>query len=477
MNTRQPQTLPARAGTGVTGLDDILGGGLPRNRLYLILGPPGTGKSTLGLQFLLEGWRLGERVLYISLSQTKSELQQIAESHGWSLQGVNIIEFPTEQAATRKDKLQTVFHSADVDLTAFLDELERRVAAADPDRIVLDSFTEFRLLARDELRYRQTMLDLKLFLTNLPATTLLLDDDPAQTGDFQVQNLTNGVIALTRHSPDYGHLRRQVQVIKMRGIAFQDGFHDFRIRSGGVEVYPRLSTDRSRRSPGAPIDSGIDRLDAMLGGGLEPGTSALILGPSGVGKSSLATLFAVSAARKGQRAALFLFEEGESSFIARSNALGMELGRHLDEGSIMLRRINVTELAPNEFAQAVQRSVTESRAAVVIIDSIAGYMNAMPQEKLLLIQLHELVTYLTQQGALAILVMAEHGLLAATVEAPIDVSFRADSVLLLRYTEQEGRLGKTVTVVKKRHGRHDPMIAALKFEGGRIDVALPEPVV
>ena len=467
----------ARVSTGISGLDAILQGGLPRSRLYLVQGDPGSGKTTLGLQFLFAGLAAGERVVYVSLSQSRDELAEVAHSHGWSLAGIQLIEFPTEQAAKRKTTDQTVFHSADVDLPAFIQDLQERLNAARPVRVVVDSFTEIRVMAQSQLRYRQTVLDLKLFLNHLAATTLVIDDRMEQMNTFQIQNLTNGVIELTHSAPAYGGLRRRLQVCKLRGSGFREGYHDVQIVTGGLQVFPRLQVSPEAAGtvadPAGAVSSGVAELDLMLGGGLDPGTTTLLVGPAGVGKSSLAAQLASAAAGAGRRGAIFLFEENSRSFRERADALGMDFGRRCEAGQLQLHYVNVAELLPNEFSQTVRHLVEEEGISVVVIDSVTGYTNAMPRDELLLLYLHELKIFLSRRGVIVILVLAQHGMLDNT-ESPVDVSYMADTILLLRHRQVDNRLSRTLAVIKKRSGQHASTMAELHLDSGGIRLTLPE---
>jgi circadian clock protein KaiC len=440
--------------TGIDGLDHALGGGLTPNRVYLVEGDPGSGKTTLALRFLLEGVARGERGLYVTLSETKEELDGVARSHGWSLDGLSVCELIPSEESLLPDSQPRMFHPSEVELgettRAVLAEVER----ANPTRIVFDSLSEMRLLAQNPLRYRRQILALKQFFTGRRCTVLLLDDKTSEVTDLQLQSLAHGVVTLEHLAPEYGAERRRLRVVKMRGMAFRGGYHDFVIRKGGLEVFPRLVAAEHRHDFAREAAStGVPALDALLGGGLDRGTSALLMGPAGSGKSSISAQCVVAAADRGERAAIFTFDESVGTLLARSESLGMGLTRHVDSGRVIARQVDPAEMSPGEFAHLVRLAV-EQGARMVVIDSLNGYLNAMPDERFLTIQLHELLTYLGQRGLVTLLVVAQHGLLGA-MQSPVDTSYLADSVVLLRYFEAAGRLRRAVSVVKRRGGPHE----------------------
>jgi circadian clock protein KaiC len=463
------------ASTGIEGLDYILLGGFPRNHVYLLQGDPGVGKTTLGLQFLLEGIRHGEKALYITLSETSKELHAVARSHDWDMSGVEVYEHLIgEQSLTDDDT--TVFYPAEVELgqtvKALLDSVER----IKPQRVVLDSLSEIRLLAQSTLRYRKQILALKQFFATRNITVLMLDDRTAEYNDLQLQSVPHGVIELERFTPVYGSARRRLQLVKVRGLNFRDGYHDFNIKTGGIVVYPRLVAADEQHVDRADVEvgSGVKELDDMLGGGIHRGSSTLIMGPAGCGKSALATQYAIGAAQRGEKAAMFIFEESVASLYNRSHSLGMPLRELADEGLISIRQVDPAQLQPGEFAHLVRKSVTDG-VKVLIIDSLNGFLNAVPEEKFLLLHLHELLSYLGQNGVATILVFAQHGLVG-TMHSPVDVSYLADCVLLLRYFEARGRIRKAVSVVKKRGGLHDTAIRdfSMSHEGLAIGQTLDD---
>lgn len=450
------------AASGITGLDYILRGGFPRNRIYLVQGDPGVGKTTLGLQFLREGMRVGEKCLYITLSETAEELRGVAESHGWSIDELPIYEQMVGEDALQEDET-TVFYPAEVELGETIRDMLMEVDRVKPQRVVLDSLSEIRLLAQSGLRYRKQILALKQFFAKRKVTVLFLDDRTSEFADIQLQSVPHGVIELERFTPVYGSARRRLQLVKIRGLAFRDGYHDFNVLTGGIVVYPRLvAADHQKPFEHEQIPTGIATLDTMLGGGIDRGTSTLIMGPAGSGKSALATLQVVAAARRGERSAMFIFEESVASLLARSASLGMPLEPLVEKGLVSIRQVDPAQLQPGELAHLVREAVEEQGARVMVIDSLNGYLNAVPEERFLLLHLHELLTYLGQAGVASILVFAQHGLVGQ-MHATVDVSYLADCVVLLRYFEAEGRIHKAISIVKKRSGPHETAIRSLSM--------------
>jgi circadian clock protein KaiC len=472
-----------RLSTGLEGLDHILGGGLPRGRVYLVEGAPGTGKTTLAVQFLLEGARVREPALYFALSESRQELQAVAQSHGWSLDAVTVCEVLPIGEGAEAEEPYTIFHPSEVELGQAVGAICREVEALRPVRVVIDSLAEMRLLAQEPLVYRRQILALKQFFVGRNCTVLLLDDrhpSAAETpfpglmhGSFH--SLVHGIVRLEQATPVYGAKRRQLEVVKLRGVKYLDGLHDYCIRTGGLCVYPRLvAAEHHTPFERGPYPSGLAELDALLGGGVERGTSTLLIGPSGVGKSTVAMQYAQAAAGRGEHAVVYLFDEGFANYLARAAGLGMDLTAAVRAGHVSVRPVNPAQLSPGEFAQQVRAGVEQERSTVVIIDSLNGYLNAMPEERWLLVQLHELLAYLGQRGTVGILVMAQHGLVGSNVETPVDVSYLADTVLLLRYFEAAGEVRKAISVVKKRTGGHEPTIR--EFRVGPTGVRLGEPL-
>ncbi|HEY2325217.1 MAG TPA: ATPase domain-containing protein [Thermoanaerobaculia bacterium] len=461
------------AATGIEGLDRILIGGFPRNHVYLIQGDPGVGKTTLSLQFLIEGQRLGEKGLYITMSESEKDLRAVSKSHGWDLTGVRIFEHLVgESELTAQDS--TIFQASEIELgpavKTMLDEIER----VKPDRVVLDSLSEIRLLAQSSLRYRKQILALKQFFDGRNITALLLDDRTSDVRDMQLQSVPHGVLELERYTPNYGTSRRRLQIVKVRGLKFLAGYHDFNIIPGGIVVYPRLVAAESRiRIMQSFASSGIGDLDRLLGGGLDRGTSTLIMGPAGGGKSALATQYAVAAAARGEKAAFFTFDESLTTLFNRSDAIGFGLSDLVAAGKITVQQIDPAELQPGEFAQLVREAVEQDGARVIVIDSLNGYLNAMPEEKYLLLHLHELLAFLGQHGVATILVYAQHGLLGAQMESTVDISYLADSVILVRYFETHGEVRKAISVIKKRSGAHETAIRQLKITSEGLKIGPP----
>ena len=464
------------ATTGIPGLNDVLGGGLTRNRIYLIMGDPGVGKTTLGLHFLRDGAALGEKVLYIALSETRDEIEAVAASHGWSLDGIEIFEY---SAATRlmDDEESTLFHPSEVELGEATRTILEQVNRVQPQRVVIDSLAELRLLSQSALRYRRQILSLKHYFSGKNATVLLLDDKDVASGDMQLLTLAHGVLLLEQLSPIYGAERRRLRISKFRGVKYRGGYHDFTIRTGGLEVFPRLIASEHRRPVASSrLTSGIEAIDSLLGGGIDRGTSTLITGPAGSGKSSLAMQYAVAAADRGEHAALFIFDESMQTLLGRSTGIGMRFQHHLDAGNLTIQQIDPADIPPGEFVQLVRETVEKRGISVLVIDSLNGYMNAMPEERFLVVQMHELLTYLGQQGVATILVVAQHGLVGTSMLTPIDVSYLADCVVLFRYFELAGELKKAISVVKKRSGEHEKTIRqmVISSEGITVGPALTE---
>lgn len=466
------QMTEDRLRTGIGGLDDILGGGLPTGHLYLVEGDPGTGKTTLALQFLLEGVANGERGMYVTLSESKRELQQVAQSHGWSTDSFIIYEMVPPDEDLSSEAQYTVFHPSEVELADTITAIIKEVASANPERIVFDSLSEFRMLARDPLRYRRQILALKRHFAGLNCTVLLLDDRTAEggTNDLQLQSIAHGVIKLQSLERDFGIKRRRMEVHKLRGSRFREGYHDYSIETGGVAVYPRLIA--SEHNPGFErlvVQSGLKELDELFCGGIDTGTSTLLMGPAGCGKSTLSLRYACSAAERGEKAIIFTFDEAINTLLQRARGLGMDLTKYIESGMLEVHQIDPAELSPGEFVSRITRLVNEQNLKLLVIDSLNGFLNAMPHEQFLSMQLHELLSYLGQQGIATFLTMAQHGFFGVT-ESPIDVSYLADTVLLFRYFERAGEVRQALSVVKKRSGPHEHTIRELIFGNGEIRV-------
>ena len=462
----------ARASTGIAGLDEILGGGLPAGHLYLLDGEPGTGKTTLALQFLLAGASRGENALYVTLSESENELRGVAESHGWSLDRIAIFELAPDESGG--DEGYTIFHPAEVELQQTVDAVLAAVDRHDPRLVVFDSLSEMRLLARDPLRFRRQILALKQFFAGRNCTVLLLDDKTAPEGDLQLHSLAHGVIQLEHVALEYGSERRRLRVTKLRGLRFAGGYHDFRIRTGGIAVFPRIRTKQgTEAASGEPIASGSAGLDALLGGGLPQGTSLLITGPAGTGKSTLATQFAAQAVARGERVRYFLFDERIQTFLLRGEGLGMGVGGAVASGQLQLQQVEPTELSPGEFAAVVRHAVEVDGVRMIIIDSINGYMQSMPEERLLPIQVHEVLSFLSSCGTTTILTLVQRGIFGSPVDEAAEVSYLADSVVLLRYFEVLGAVRQSISVVKKRSGDHERTIRECRVQAGGLVVGEP----
>ena len=463
-----------RISTGIAGLDDILCGGWPANHLYLVEGDPGTGKTTLALQFLLEGVKQGERVLYITLSESRAELLEIAASHEWPLEGVQIFEYAPEEESLRPENEYSALHPSEVEFQDTMQSILKAVDESRPSRVVFDSLSEIRLLARDSLRYRRQVLALKHFFLNRSCTVLMLDDRTSDAHDLQLQSIAHGVLFLDRIPRDYGTDRRRVRVSKLRGSRFREGFHDYSISPGGLRIFPRLvaSEHRSPTETGTG-KSGVAKLDALWDGGIPRGTNTLVTGPGGVGKSTLVTRYAFAAAERGETAAIFQFDETEGTFLTRSAGLGMNLQPFLDSGKMILQQVDPAELSPGEFVSCVRDAVENKGARVLVIDSLNGFMIAMTGEKQMLLQMHELCTFLNQRGVLTFLVLSQSGMLGDEMSPPIELTYLADNVLLLRYFEEDGEVRKAVSLVKKRNGQHETTIRELRLRNGEFAIGEP----
>lgn len=459
---------------GVPGLDAVLDGGLPARRLYLIQGDPGVGKTTLAMQFLLEGARLGEAVLYVSLSETRDEIAVVARSHGWDLDKINLYELSTIEEQIRGDSESTFFHPSEVELNKTIGALISEVERVNPVRVVFDSLSEMRMLADTPLRYRRQILQLKQFFAGRKCTVLLLDDRTSGTHDLQVESIAHGVLCLASQTPEYGVARRQLSVLKIRGSKFREGSHDLILRHGGLTIFPRLvAGEHHREFAREDFPSGNHELDALLGGGLGRGTSTMFMGPPGTGKSTLALRFAVSAADRGEKALLFIFDETTGTLRNRASQLGFPIEAHERTGLIVAEQVDPAEISPGELVDRIRRAVTEENVRLVVIDSINGYLNAMPAERFLTLQLHELLAYLNQQGIITIMVLAQQGLVGM-MQSTVDLTYLADTVVLSRYYEARGEVKQALSVIKKRSGNHERTIREMRI--GQDGITLGEPL-
>ena len=459
-----PKTIAA---TGIAGLDDILGGGFVRNRLYLIEGLPGSGKTTLAIQFLLDGLARGERVLYVTLSESVDELADVIKSHGWSPEGIAMRELAPPMDSLNPDERYTMFHPSEVELSEATKAILADVERLRPHRIVFDSLSEMRLLAGNPLRYRRQILALKQYFTGKRSTVLMLDDRTSPEHDMQVHSLAHGVVHLEQIFPEYGVERRRLRIIKYRGKVFRGGNHDYVIRHGGLEVFPRLVAAEHRgNADRARMPTGVHALDALLGGGIERSTSTLIVGAAGTGKSSLAAQVATSAAQRGERAAMFIFDESVETLLTRADSLGIGLRKQVEAGNVTIQPIDPAELAPGQFIAAIRAAVEERQVRTLVIDSLNGYLNAMPEERFVTVQLHELLAYLGQRGVATLLVSAHIGLVGSAMSSPIEASYLVDAVILLRYFESRGEIRQAISVVKKRGGAHERTIREFRLDDG-----------
>lgn len=465
--------VSSKYATGVPGLDDVLCGGLPTNSLYLIDGSPGVGKTTLALQFLNEGVRNNERCLYVTLSETKPELENVAQSHGWSLAGIDVIELSAIERALGGKGQNTMFQSAEIELNQLSKLLLEEIDRVRPTRIVLDSLSEMRLLAQSPLRYRRQILTFKQQFAERHSTVLLLDDRSAVGPDVQVQSIVHGMISLFTVQMKYGGMRRYLTVTKLRGVKYREGNHDYLIKQGGLQVYPRLvAADHHTPFEKTALSGGNPGLDALLGGGLHGGTSNLLIGPAGSGKSTIATMFARAAAVRGQQVSYYAFDENTHVLRDRARELGLDLDPHIAAGRLRLAQLDPAQTSPGELAYEIRASVARDKTKVFVLDSLNGYVSAMPSEEFLNLHLHELLTYLNQQGVMTLMILAQHGLLGP-MGAPVDISYLADTVILTRYFEALGAVRKAISVIKKRSGAHENTIRELQLAPDGITIGPP----
>lgn len=471
MGVRGTNAPRETASTGIEGLDDILAGGFTRNRLYLVEGAPGSGKTTLAMQYLMAGAARGEPVLYVTLSETENELRSVAAAHAWNLDRVAVHELAPSPSDLEPDGQNTMYHPSEVELAETTKRILRDVERLRPSLVVFDSLSELRLLAGSALRYRRQILALKQFFATRQCTVVLLDDMTATDHDLQVQSIAHGVILLEQLNPEYGSERRRLRVVKYRGVQFRGGYHDYVILKGGLQVFPRLvAAEHRQQIDGVQLPSGIAELDALIGGGLEQGTSTLLVGAAGTGKSTLAAQFVCAAAARGQRGAIFVFDENPQTLLARCRALNVELDHHVATGAVAIQQVDPAELTPGEFIHAIRLAVEQHDVKVIVIDSLNGYLNAMPEERFLTIQLHEMLMYLGQRGVVTILIGAHQGLIGNQMRSPVDASYLADTVILMRYFELRGEVRQAVSVVKKRGSRHERTIREFLMDRGQISV-------
>lgn len=461
--------LQERASTGIPGLDDVLGGGLPTNHVYLVEGDPGSGKTTLGLHFLREGVRHDEKGLYVTLSETAAELHTVAASHGWSLDGIELFELVSDEGLS-PDLEQSILHPSQIELGETVRGVIAAVERLDPQRVVFDSLSEMRLLAQDPLRYRRQVLALKKFFSDRGCTVLLLDDRSSRDTEQQLHSIAHGVINLEQAVDQYGPERRRLRVLKMRGIKFRGGEHDFVLDTGGLSVFPRLVAAEHREEVDhTVVSTGVAKLDELMGGGLPLGSNALFNGPSGVGKTTTAIACVLAALQRGEKAAYYLFDEGLSTLVVRARALGMDVAPYLESGQLRIVALDPAEVSAGEFAHMVRHAVEDDGAGMVVIDSLNAYLQAMPGSKYLMLQMHELLTYLNHRNVVTILILGQHGLLGE-MRSEVDMSYLADAILLFRFFEARGKLLKAVSMVKSRTNRHEQTIREFRMGPGGLEV-------
>lgn len=460
--------------SGVPGLDDVLHGGLPPGHLYLIEGEPGTGKTTLALQYLLAGRASGESTLYVTLSETAEELRDVARSHGWDLDGIELVELERDIARHETENQYSVFESTEVELGDTTEAIYKAAERTQPSRVIVDSLAELRLLSRDTLRFRRELLGMKRFFSDLKATVMMLDDLTLDVHGGLLQSIAHGVIRLERLTTDYGSERRRLIVPKLRGSRFREGYHDYRLLKGGMKIFPRLVAAEHRRAvlPGQVL-SGLHNLDEMLGGGLDRGTSTILVGPSGTGKSTLVAAYACAAAEHGERSEIFLFDENLGTFFARADGLGIPLKKYMDANLVRISQLDPAEVSPGELTQMIRDAVEEAQAQFIFIDSLNGLVQAMPGERTLIVQVHELLSYLGQSSVTTLLTLAQHGVMGDGMTSTAELSYLADTLILLRFFEAFGEMRQAISVIKKRTGIHEKTLREFRIVPGGFEIGPP----
>jgi circadian clock protein KaiC len=467
-------TYLPRAGTGVVGLDNVLGGGFACNRLHLLEGNPGSGKTTIALQFLMAGAAEGEVGIYVSLAETEQELRAGARSHGWTLDDkVEIFELVPPESVLDPEQQQSLLYSSDLELGETTKRMLEAIERLKPKRVVIDSLSEIRLLAQSSLRYRRQVLALKHYFARHQSTVLMLDDLTTESTDRAVHSIAHSVIHLDQLAPIYGGERRRLRVVKCRGQSFRSGYHDFILGAGGVQVFPRLVAAEHRADfTGELLKSALPKLDALLGGGIVAGSSTLVLGPAGTGKSLLLLQYIAAAVKRGERAALFIFDEEIGLLLARAKGLGIDLAAMRDDGKVIVEQQDAAELTPGEFSHRVRARMDRENVRIVAIDSLNGYQASMPEEQYLTLHIHELLQYLGRRGAATFLTLAQHGMVT-DMKQPVDITYLSDTVIMLRYFEAFGRVRRAISVMKKRAGAHEDTIREFKIDSGGMKVGDP----
>jgi circadian clock protein KaiC len=472
-----------RISSGIEELDYILGGGFPANRLFLIEGAPGSGKTTLALQFLLAGAKNSETGLYVTFSESDDEIRSVADSHGWNMEGIHLQELSTLGDRLRSEEQYTVFQPADVELSETTQRVIDEVRRLSPKRVVIDSLSEIRLVARDPLRYRRQILALKDILSQCDCTVLFLEDHTLGNPDLLLQSVAHGVVLLDKAQSEYGGIRRKLQITKMRGGPSLEGMHDFAIRPGGLQVFRRLvagdsvSSGKQAKHHLDGGDGGLKtknaELDLLVGGSMRWGTGVVLAGPAGTGKSTLGIQIISAAAQEGYKTCAFLFDEARATYTERAANVSLDLSGHIESGQVQVHQVDPNELSPGEFAYRVRKQVEEQGVRVVVIDSLNGYLTAMTSERFLLAQLHELLAFLNAHSVLTIMTTAQHGMLNNEDATSFELTYLADVVVYLRYFEAGGRVRKAISVIKNRLSAHETSIREFKITGKGLEIGAP----